>query len=196
MNELQDIFESYSLNTPDGNDFDVLQKYIEKYPHYEQEMLEFAKERSLLKFDLETEIPAEEETKFAEKSRRNFEKFLAIKQTQTQSIESLIAKAKRLGMKKQEFARRIGLNPAQLFNLEIRSYIFSTIPNSLIETVAETLQTTKETIADFLRQSPSLAANFKSQTRPDEVKQISFAEAIKEDETLSEADKQRLLNLK
>ncbi len=196
MNELQDIFESYLINTPEGNDFDILQKYIEKYPHYEKEMLEFVKERSLLKFDLETEIPMEEQTNFAEKSRRNFEKFWANKQTQTQSIESLTAKAKQLKMKKQEFAKRIGLNPAQLFNLEIRSYIFSTIPNSLIETVAETLQTTKETIADFLRQSPSLAANFKSQTRPDEVKQISFVQAINDDETLSEADKQRLLNLK
>ena len=196
MNNLQDIFEAYSLQTPNGNDLDILQKYIEKYPQFEHELLEFAKERSLLKFDLETEISTEEKTRFAEISRRNFEQFWKSRNIQTQSIESLTATAKALGMKKQEFARRIGLNPAQLFNLEIRSYIFSTIPNSLIETVAETLQTTKETIENFLNQTPNLAANFKSQTRPDEIKQVSFAQAVTEDETLSAEEKERLLNLK
>lgn len=196
MTTLQDIFEAYSLNTPDGNDFDILQTYIEKYPQFERELLEFAKERSLLKFDLETEIPAEEKSRFAEISRHNFEKFWATKNVQAQSIESLTATAKQLGMKKQEFARRIGLNGNQLFNLEVRGLIFVTIPKGLIAIVAETLQTTKETIENFLDQSPSLAANYKSQTRPDEVKQITFNQAITEDETLSTEEKERLLNLK
>ena len=196
MNTLQDIFEAYSLQTPDGNDFDILQKYIEKYPNFENELLEFAKERSLLKFDLETELLPEEKNRFAEISRHNFEKFWAKQNSQTQPIESLIAIAKSLGMKKQEFAKRIGVNGNQLFNLEVRKFILSTIPQNLIETVAETLQTTKETIENFLKLTPSVAANYKSQERPDEIKQISFAQAIKEDETLTTEDKERLLNLK
>ena len=196
MNTLQDIFEAYSLQTPDGNDFDILQKYIEKYPNFENELLEFAKERSLLKFDLETELLPEEKNRFAEISRHNFEKFWAKQNSQTQPIESLIAIAKSLGMKKQEFAKRIGVNGNQLFNLEVRKFILSTIPQNLIETVAETLQTTKETIENFLKLTPSVAANYKSQERPDEIKQISFAQAIKEDETLTAEDKERLLNLK
>lgn len=194
--ELQDIFEAYSQETADGNDLDILQKYIEKYPQFEKELLEFAKERSLLKFDLETEISNEEKVSLAKLTRRNFEKFWAGKALQTQSIESLTATAKTLGMKKQEFAKRIGLNGNQLFNLEVRGFIFSTIPQTLIETVAETLQTTKETIESFLNQQPKVAANYKSQTRPEEVKQISFAEAVKEDETLSAKEKERLLILK
>lgn len=196
MNELQDIFEAYSLASPDRNDFDILQKYIEKYPEFERELLDFAKERALLKFDLETEILPENKNRFSEISRRNFEKFWAAKQTQVQSIESLTATAKMLGMKKAEFARKIGLNPQQLFNLEVRQYIFSTIPQTLIETVAEVLQTAHETVENFLNQSPSVAANYKSETRPAEIRQISFSEAIKTDETLSAEEKERLLNLK
>jgi len=196
MNELQDIFEAYSLASPDRNDFDILQKYIEKYPEFERELLDFAKERALLKFDLETEILPEDKNRFAEISRRNFEKFWAAKQTQVQSIESLTVTAKRLGMKKAEFARKIGLNPQQLFNLEVRHYIFSTIPQTLIETVAEVLQTAYETVENFLNQSPSVAANYKSETRPEEIRQISFSEAVKTDETLSAEEKERLLNLK
>lgn len=194
--ELQDIFEAYSLETHDKNALNVLQRYIEKYPQYEKELTEFAAEGAMLKFDLETEISDQEKNRVAELTRRNFEKFWAGKQEQPQSIESLITAAKNLGMKKIEFAKRIGLNPSQLFNLEIRRYVFSTIPNSLIETVAETLQTTRETIQSFLQLSPSVAANYKSQDRPDEVEQINFAQAIKEDETLSAEDKERLLNMK
>lgn len=194
--ELQDIFEAYSLETPDKNDLSILQRYIEKYPQYEKELTEYAAEGAVLKFDFETEISDQEKNRVAELTRRNFDKFWNSKQTQTQSIESLITAAKSLGMKKIEFAKRIGLNPAQLFNLEIRKYLFASIPNSLIETVAETLQTTKETIENFLNLTPSVAANYKSETRPDEIKQISFAQAIKEDETLTDEEKNRLLNLK
>lgn len=194
--ELQDIFEAYSLETPDINDLSILQRYIEKYPQYKKELTEYAAEGAMLKFDLETEISDKEKNRVAELTRRNFDKFWAGKETRIQSIESLITAAKSLGMKKQEFAKRIGLNPSQLFNLEVRQYIFSTIPTTLIETVAETLQTTKETIENFLSLTPSVAANYKSQDRPDELEQISFAQAIKEDETLTDEEKNRLLNLK
>lgn len=194
--ELQDIFEAYSLQTPDGNNLDILERYIEKYPQYEQELTEFAAERAMLKFDLETEISHEQKDHLAELTRRNFDKFRASKQTQVQSIDSLITVAKKLGLKKIEFAKRLGLNPAQLFNLEVRKYVFSTIPNSLIENVAETLQMTKDSIENFLKLTPSVAANYKSETRPDEIKQISFAQAIKNDETLSPKEKERLLNMK
>lgn len=194
--ELQDIFEAYSLETPEGNNLDILERYIEEYPQYEQELTEFAAERAMLKFDLETEISNEQKNHLAELTRRNFEKFRASKQTQVQSIESLITVAKKLGLKKIEFAKRLGLNPAQLFNLEVRKYVFSTIPNSLIENVAETLQMTKDSIENFLKLTPSVAANYKSETRPDEIKQISFAQAIKNDETLSPKEKERLLNMK
>ncbi len=194
--ELQDIFEAYSLETPDGNNLDVLEKYIEKYPQYEQELTEFAAERATLKFDLETEISNEEKKHLAELTRKNFEKFWTSKQTQVQSIDSLIAIAKKLGLKKIEFAKRIGLNPAQLFNLEVRKYVFSTIPKNLIETIAETLQTTKDSIENYLKLTPSVAANYKSETRPDEIKQISFEQGINDDETLSPKEKERLLNMK
>ena len=194
--DLDKVFEEYEKASENGEDISILQTFFSKYPQYERELTNFATMRFLTQ-NMPNEPISEAETEQINNLANSFLDKIHSKQIQEfQSIESLTAFAKTLGMKKQEFAKRIGLNPAQLFNLEIRNYIFSTIPNSLIETVAETLQTTKDMIANFLRQSPSLAANFKSQTRPEEIKQISFAEAIKEDETLSEADKQRLLNLK
>lgn len=195
MNDLQDIFEAYSLATPQGNNLDVLQKFVAKYPQFERELLEYAKERAMLKFELETELSEAEKVQVAELTRRNFQKFWAEKTAQSQQIESLTGAAKKLGMRKKEFASRIGLNAVQLYNLEIRAFVFSTVPQTLIEKVAETLQTTREAVVAFLRQPPSLAANFKSRTRPEDFKQISFTDAIKQDDTLSAAEKERLLNL-
>lgn len=195
MNELQDIFEAYSLASPDKNNLDILQKFIAEYPQFERELLEYAKERAMLKFELETELSEAEKMRVAELTRRNFRKYWAEKTAQSQQIESLTGEAKKLGMRKSEFAKRIGLNAVQLYNLEIRAYVFSTVPKSLIEKVAETLNTAKETVAAFLSQPPSLAANFKSRTRPEDFKQISFTDAIKQDDTLSAEEKERLLNL-
>lgn len=194
--ELQDIFEAYSLETPDGNDFDILRKYMEKYPGYKRDLAEFAKERALLKFDLQTEISSDEKNRLAKISRSKFEEFWANRDQEITRIESLTKLAKTFGMKKIEFARKIGLNGTQLFNLEVRRFVFTTIPQSLISTIAETLQTTKDAVAQFLDQSPGVAANYKSETRPDEIEQISFSQAVQEDETLSAEEKERLLNLK
>lgn len=194
--ELDKIFEEYEIATEKGENINVLQDFINKYPQYEREITNFSTMRFLVENSPTEPLTETDNDRLSTLAQQTLAKFRSIEIVQTQSIESLTATAKNLGMKKQEFARRIGLNPVQLFNLEIRSYIFSTIPNSLIETVAETLRTTKEVIESFLNQQPNLAANYKSQTRPDEVKQISFNQAITEDETLSAEEKQRLLNLK
>jgi hypothetical protein len=196
MNELQDIFEAYSLCTPEGNNLEILQKFIAKYPHFERELCEFAKERAMLRIESEISLSEAEKERIELLTRRNFQKYWMEKTASAKPLESLTEAAKKLGMRKAEFAKRIGLNGHQLYNLEIRAYIFSSIPQSLIESIAETLQTTREAVNAFLRQPPSLAANFKSQTRPQDFKQISFAEAIRQDDTLSAEEKERLINMK
>lgn len=194
--ELDKIFAEYEKATETGESSSILQTFVSKYPQYEQELINFASMRFLVNNTPDEPMSLTENEQVSVLTNKILDKIHSNQTEQIQSIESLITAAKNLGMKKIEFAKRIGLNPSQLFNLEIRRYVFSTIPNSLIETVAETLQTTRETIQSFLQLSPSVAANHKSQDRPDEVEQISFAQAIKEDETLSAVEKERLLNLK
>lgn len=194
--ELDKVFEEYEIATEKGENINLLQDFINKYPQYEREIVNFSTMRFLVENSPTEPLTEAESEKLTALAKQTLSEFRSNENSQTQSIESLITAAKSLGMKKIEFAKRIGLNPSQLFNLEIRKYIFASIPNSLIETVAETLQTTKETIENFLNLTPSVAANYKSQDRPDEIKQISFAQAIKEDETLTDEEKNRLLNLK
>jgi transcriptional regulator with XRE-family HTH domain len=197
MNTLQDIFEAYSLDTPDGNNFDILQKYIEKYPQFESELLEFAKERSLLKFDTETEISAEEKSRFAEISRRNFERFWKQQNVQVQSIESLTAVAKNLGMKKSQFAEKVGLSFSLVTYLEKRGLEFQSIPIQIVKKVAEVLKLAEESVAVFLNQSSNFGTetNYKSTSRPDEAEKKTFAEAVWEDLDLTAEQKRQLLQL-
>lgn len=194
--ELDKIFAEYEKATETGESSSILQMFVRKYPQYERELTNFAAMRFLVNNTPDEPISLTENEQISVLTNKILDTIHSNQTKPIQSIESLITAAKNLGMKKIEFAKRIGLNPSQLYNLEIRRYIFSTIPNGLVETVAETLQTTRETIESFLNLTPSVAANYKSQDRPDEIKQVSFAQAIKEDETLSTEEKERLLNMK
>lgn len=195
MNELEEIFEAYAFVTPTGNDLEVLRQFVIQYPKFKRELLEFAKERAMINIETSLELTESEKKFVAEITRRNLQKFREQKKAKIQPIDSLTGTAKKLGLPKKEFANRIGISPKQLYYLETRSYIFSTIPKTLIAKIAQTLKTPRETIEAFLQLPQLTAANFKSQTRPENARQISFQEAICQDETLPTEEKENLLKM-
>lgn len=191
---LNDVLESYAFATPDGNDLAVLEQWMTRYPQFSQDLMNFAAERDLLQFDEIEQISPAEEARHLELSRQTLQNFLV---SHSEKIESLTALAKKKGLKKQEFAKRLGLTVSLVQYLEKRRLKFVSIPEKIIEKTAEILQLAEEKIAEYLKQPPVSAtdANFKNQTRPSEIEQKSFAEAVREDQSLSAEEKQKLLSL-
>ncbi len=81
--------------------------------------------------------------------------------------------------------------------LEKKRLRFSSIPKAIIARLANVLEVSETVIANYLNQLPDLATNasFKSQTRPEELEQKDFADAVRQDQSLSRAQKAELLKL-
>jgi hypothetical protein len=195
---LEDVLESYAIETRgENNNFVALRQWMEKYPEYAQELMDFAAERSLIGAS-QSEISEQEVVRHLERSRQTLENFLANRSQKTEnSIESLTAAAQSIGMNKMKFASAIKLSLSLVMYLEKRRLQFATIPSQVIKRLAETLQTTEERIASYLDQQPDFAfnANFKAQERPEAAEQKDFAQAVREDQSLTKEQKEELLRL-
>jgi transcriptional regulator with XRE-family HTH domain len=193
---LTEILEGYAFETPAGNDQKILQKWMERYPFFAEDLMDFAAARAVAKFSPEPEISAEEEARYREKALRNLRAFLG-KSTHQSALESLTDKAKEKGMNRAKFAAALGLSVSLVQYLEKRRLDFASIPKAVIKKIADALETSEELVAGYLNRPPVSAVNasFKAQERPEEMKPKSFADAVREDQTLSSEEKQKLLEL-
>jgi transcriptional regulator with XRE-family HTH domain len=189
---LMEVLEGYAAATPNGNDQEILHRWMEDHPQFAGDLMDFAAARAYVR--TVDDGPLADEDHYDEIGS-NVLKEVLIRRDVTVP-ESLTAAAEGKGWRKPEFAQRLGLSLSLLMYLEKRRLLFSTIPKSLIGRIAELLETSEQVIAAYLAQPPSLAgeASFKTRTRPDEVRQREFADAVREDQTLSASDRQRLLS--
>lgn len=194
---LVDVLEEYAMATPEGNDGQVLRSIVEKYPQFGTELEDFAAARAIVRYAPEPEFSATEEARYQEIGLNNLRKVLSGKATQQPALQSLTDAAKAKGLNRSKFAAALGLSVSLVQYLEKRRLDFASIPQAVVMKVAEVLQTGEETIAGYLNQSPDFAhgASYKTNARPDELQPKSFAEAVREDQTLSGEEKRKLLGL-
>lgn len=205
MNEinLTDVLEEYALAAPHGFDGKVLSRFCEQYPQFAEELKDFAAASAVVKFAPETELSAEEKSSYRELGLQNLQTVLsemnaaAPEISLQNSLESLTDAAKAKGMNRSKFAAALGLSVSLVQYLEKRRLEFASIPKAIIERISDVLETSEDLISGYLNQSPVGAegASFKAAERPEELKPKNFADAVREDQQLSAADKQRLLGL-
>ncbi len=200
MNEitLADILEGYVVETPAGNDQNILRKWMENYPQFAADLMDFAAARAVVKFAPEEEFSAQDEKRYQEFGLNNLRLFLS-KTNNSQAVpESLTDLAKEKGLNKAKFAATLGVSLSLLMYLEKKRLEFSSIPQAVIKKISDVLETGEELVSAYLKQLPDLAgeASFKTTTRPEEVKLKSFPEAVREDQMLSAEGKKKLLELK
>ncbi|MGI8495105.1 MAG: hypothetical protein ACR2L1_07310 [Pyrinomonadaceae bacterium] len=199
MNEIKltDVLEEYALAAPDENDSQKLAQVKSLYPQFAGELDDFAAARALLKYAPEAEFSAAEVGHFQALGRRNLQIVLSELNAGENALESLTDAAKAKGLNRSKFAAALGLSVSLVQYLEKRRLEFSTIPHNVIAKVAEVLETGEAIIADYLNQAAvsPVNASFKATTRPEELKPKSFAEAVREDQTLSAEEKNNLLEM-
>jgi hypothetical protein len=112
-------------------------------------------------------------------------------------LQSLTDAAKAKGMNRSKFAAALGLSVSLVQYLEKRRLDYASIPKTIVSKVAEVLETGEELVKDYLNQPPGLVTNasFKATERPEDLQPKSFAEAVREDQQLSNEEKRKLLGL-
>ena len=199
MNEitLTDVLEGYAIETPGGNDRNILQKWMENHPQFAADLMDFAAARAVIKFTSEEEFSAQDEKRYQEFGLNNLRSFLSKTNNSQMVPESLTDLAKEKGLNKAKFASALGVSLSLLMYLDKKRLEFSTIPRAVIKKISDVLETGEEIVFSYLNQLPDLAgeASFKTTTRPEEVKLKSFPEAVREDQMLSAEEKKKLLDL-
>ncbi len=194
MNEtiLTDVLEEYALAAPHGFDQETLKQMCDKYPQFAADLKDFAAARAVIKYAPEVEISAADEARFQQIGMENLRTVLS---ESNNSLESLTDAAKAKGLNRSKFAAALGLSVSLVQYLEKRRLEFASIPQNVVAKIAEVLETGEELVANYLNQTAvsSASASFKTETRPEELKPKSFAEAVREDQQLSNEEKQRLL---
>lgn len=196
---LTDVLEGYACETPAGNDQKILQKWIETYPQFANDLTDFAAARAIVKFAPEEEISAQNERRYEEMGLKNLRTILGKETSPQIEISSLADLAKAKGFNKAKFASAIGLSLSLLMYLEKKRLEAATIPRALIKRIADALETGEEIVSAYLSQPLSTAtqASFKTASRPSgEAELKSFTDAVREDQTLSAKEKNELLQLK
>lgn len=193
---LEAVLEEYAAETPDGNDGEVLREWIRRHPEFADELADFAASRTVILYCVDVEPTPDEEERDRELAGQRLAAALS-EMRRPNPIASLTGLAESKGLNKRAFADAAGLSVSLIMYLEKRRLAFETIPRALIGRLASIISVAEESVAVYLRQGPELApdANFKAARMPSEVVQKKFADVVREDQTLSPAEKSELLKL-
>jgi hypothetical protein len=192
--KLEDVLEGYAVDTPDGNDPATLRKWVTDHPEFADELLEFAAMRSRVMHMPDPVMSATEIEASMSRGRAALAMFRDTSKKKPVSIRSLTELASQHGLNKQGFAKAVGMSLSLIMYMEKRRLIAASVPDRIIKKTAEVLRTTKESVAEFLHGTPAAGSlSYKAESRPEEMQQKDFAEAVAEDQTLSDEQKRSLL---
>ncbi len=153
-----------------------IEDFVERYPQYASELLEFAVYYHTVGFATESLAGPLEPTLSPEG-----EAILArIRELSAASapaaIESLVKQGVLAGYSPPQLAEAVGLTPELLGRLEARAIAASSIPHALFQRLAATLKTAPEAIAAYLGAAP--AGGFYLADQPPAQEQESFLDAV------------------
>lgn len=174
-----------------------LRHWMAEYPSFADDFLQWASELPLMQAALYRNDDPAEEARLAEVGRSVVAEMRARYGMAHPTLTSLTEAARQRNLRLRDVAERVGIGVPILSKLEQRLLQFPTLPEALIRKLAETLEVGAETVRDYLRQPPTLAAGaayqYTGKAAPQVAAQQEFAEAIRSCPGMSEADKQAWL---
>jgi len=111
------------------------------------------------------------------------------------SLRGLLSEARARGLSNLQFANQTNLSIALVTKLDLRLIRFASIPNQVIEDLANALDCIAERVKAYLQGNPLLPADayFKADEAPTVPEQQDFFEEVRADTSLSEERRRRLL---
>lgn len=172
----------------------TLLEWIGRYPQYREELIDFTESWSLSEALPEPPWTTTDEA-LVERSLGILREVLG--QGADAPIASLLAEAREQGLSPAGFAARTGLGPLVLRKLERRLIRVATIPREAVEAVAAAIGRDAPAVAAYLH-GPPLApggASYFAPDRPAAAEPQDFAQAVREDSSMSPEQRQRWLDL-
>ena len=188
---LEDILDAYVASDIGPNC--PLDEWTRRYPEFEQELIEFAASWSLMKW-LPPSPGAEEvgEETLVLRGMSIVQNLLHSQSSESasesvSSFESLIVAGRERGLDPRRLAQAVGLGDSLLRKLDRRLIIQASIPQELIDRLAQVVQRETMTIIAYLRQDPTLAAttDYRSEQAPTIMDLENFFDAVRADPTIS-----------
>lgn len=191
---LEDVLHAY-LAAASNPDYATLNEWVHRYPYYEQELTEFTVARNLMHALPEPVVTEQEEAELINFGKSIIASHLgAAHKTQQVAtpLTSLIAAGNVVGLKLQDIASQMHLSPVIVRKLDRRLFQFVGLPGEVIEQLGQVLKQETRAIATYLQQPPTLAkgASYRSEHAPELAAAEDFGEAIKNDISLSQEDRE------
>ena len=179
----------------------ALEDWIRRYPHYEQELTEFAVGWTLMR-----SLPPSPGTQDVAEEMlvgrgMNVVRDLLARQEGAApialAITSLLEAGRARGLTPRQLAQATGLGDSLLRKLDRRLIRYASIPREAIEALAAVLQREAEAVAQYLQQGPTFAAA--AQHRAEQAPQLAepedFFSAVRSDPTMPGERRARWLAL-
>lgn len=174
-----------------------LQHWIAEYPSFADDLIGWAAELPVMQAALYRTADADEEARLARVGRSVVAEMRARYGMTQPTLTSLTEAAKQRNLRLKDVAERVGIGMPILSKLEQRLLTFATLPETLIQKIAEALELGAESVRDYLRQPPTLAVGaayqYTGKAAPQVTAQQDFAEAIRACPGMSEESKQAWL---
>ncbi len=199
---LEDILDAYVASRVGPNS--PLDEWIQRYPRFEREIIEFAASWSLMKW-LSPAPNAEgvDEETLVLRGMSVVQNLLHRQSAESAPdsvapFESLIAEGEGRGLKPRQLAHAVGLGDSLLRKLDRRLIVYATVPQELIYRLARVMQRESTSIAAYLQQAPKLVATteHRSEEAPKLMELEDFFDAVRSDPTISPEHAEYWLALK
>lgn len=158
-----------------------IEAYVQRYPAYERELLEFAVTYHTIGHDAPEPdaVAATELSPAAQRALARIRGQHAVPVAPV-AIEGLVKQGVAAGYSPPRLAAAVGLTTDLLAKLEARAIAVATIPRLLIERLSQTLGVAPDAITSFLGASPAAQAGgaFYYADQAPEQRQESFLEAV------------------
>jgi Helix-turn-helix domain len=156
-----------------------IEDYVQRYPQYTRELLEFALYFHTVGFD----APEPDEGPAAALSPASQKVLARIREQRPAAapppIEGLVKQGIAVGYTPRKLAEAVGLTPDLLAKLEARAIAVATIPPTLVRRLADTLKVAPEAVAAFFGAAqPGQAGAFYYADQPPAQQQESFLDAV------------------
>ncbi len=191
IERLEDVLDAFVAS--DVNPNEALDEWIRRYPEYEQELTDFAVSWSLMR-SLPPAPDAEEvdENTLVLRGMSIVQNLLHSQPIESASesvvpFESLVAEGRVHGLEPRQLAQATKLGDSLLGKLNRRLIRYASIPQVLIKSLAEAIQSTPAGVAAYLQQSPTfaVAVEHRSEQAPVLIEQEDFFDAVRAAPTIS-----------
>ena len=191
VERLEDVLNAFVAS--DVNPNSVLDEWIRRYPQYEKELTDFAISWSLME-SLPPAPGAEkvDENTLVLRGMSIVQNLLHEQSRESVSesvvpFESLIAEGRVHGLEPRQLAQATKLGDSLLGKLNRRLIRYASIPQVLIKSLAEAIQSTPASVAAYLQQNPkfAVAMEHRSEQAPELSEQDDFFDAVRADPKIS-----------